>query len=71
MRFLFLKKKKLPSERKVDESDHESDLYKEQFGMRFVVQCNEFRLRLQANLADDGLPERLDNVRTSSLCCCC
>lgn len=54
-------KKKLPSERKVDESDHESDLYKEQFGMRFVVQCNEFRLRLQANLADDGLPERLDN----------
>lgn len=48
----------------MDESDHESDLYKEQFGMRFVVQCNEFRLRLQANLAEDGQPEQLDNVRT-------
>lgn len=54
-------KKMLPSERKAEDSEHESDLFREQFGTRFLVQCDSFRLRLQANLADDGQPERLDN----------
>lgn len=42
--------------------DHDSDVFKEQFVMRFLVRCEGFKLRLQANVAEDGQPERLDNV---------
>jgi len=40
----------------------DADVYKEQFGTRFILRCDDFRLRLQANIADDGQPEHLDNV---------
>jgi len=51
------------AEEKAEEFVGKSDVFKEQFGeQRFVVHCGELRLRLQANLADDPLPERLDNV---------
>jgi len=40
-----------------------ADVYKDQFGTRFIVRCDDFKLRLQANMADDSQPERLDNVR--------
>jgi hypothetical protein len=43
-------------------NDGDIDVYKEQFGMRFLVRCEGFKLRLQANLVDDGQPEQLDNV---------
>ena len=43
-------------------SGHDPDVYKEQFGTRFIVRCDDFKLRLQANIGDDGHPERLDNV---------
>ena len=45
-------------------SDHEVEVYKEQFGDRFIVTCEDFRTKLQANIAGDGQPERLTNVST-------
>jgi hypothetical protein len=45
-----------------EENSHEPEVYKEQFGTRIVVRCEEFTLRLQANLAEDGQPEKLSNV---------
>jgi len=50
----------------MDGMEQEADVYKEQFGTRFIVRCDDFKLRLQANVADDGQPERLDNVRCFS-----
>ena len=46
----------------VDSSGQDADVYKEQFGTRFIVRCDDFKLRLQANLADEGHTERHDNV---------
>jgi len=46
----------------VDSTGQDADVYKEQFGTRFIVRCDDFKLRLQANIADEGQPERLDNV---------
>jgi len=46
----------------VDSTGQDADVYKEQFGTRFIVRCDDFKLRLQANIADEGYPERLDNV---------
>ena len=47
-----------------DESKgHEHELYKEQFGTRFIVKCEYFRLRLQADVAEEGREEVLRNVR--------
>ncbi len=43
-----------------DESDIE--VYREQFGTRIIVRCEDLKLRLQANLADEGQEERLSNV---------
>ncbi|CAH1780657.1 unnamed protein product, partial [Owenia fusiformis] len=43
------------------ELEPEWDVFKEQFGKRFVVRYDSFKLRLQANIAEDGKPERLDN----------
>ena len=40
----------------------EMDVYQEQFGTRFVVECQEFQLRLQVNLAEDRKPQQLNNV---------
>ena len=37
-------------------------MYEEQFGTRFIVECCEFQLRLQANLAEEGKPRLLNNV---------
>jgi len=45
-----------------DSSGLDADVYKEQFGTRFIVRCDDFKLRLQANIAEDGQPEQLDNV---------
>ncbi|KAI0229885.1 Dedicator of cytokinesis protein 10 [Lamellibrachia satsuma] len=39
----------------------EMDVYQEHFGTRFVVECQEFQLRLQVNLAEDRKPQLLDN----------
>ena len=46
----------------VDSSGPDACVYKEQFGTRFVVRCDDFKLRLQANIADEGQPEQHDNV---------
>jgi len=54
------------AESMVDSNEPDADVYKEQFGTRFIVRCDDFKLRLQANIADDGQPEQLDNVR---FCC--
>ena len=37
-------------------------MYREQFGKRFLVKCEGFTTRLQANLSDDGSAESLSNV---------
>jgi len=50
------------AESTVDSSGLDADVYKEQFGTRFIVRCDDFKLRLQANIADDGQSEQLDNV---------
>ncbi|KAI0241477.1 Dedicator of cytokinesis protein 9 [Lamellibrachia satsuma] len=42
-------------------NEAEMDVYQEQFGTRFVVECQEFQLRLQVNLAEDGKPQQLNN----------
>ena len=52
-----------PIDSTVDSNCQDTDVYKEQFGTRFVVRCDDFKLRLQANVADEGQAERLDNVR--------
>ena len=51
-----------PVDSGVDSEDQHTEVYKEQFGTRFIVRCDDFKLRLQANIADDGQPEKLDNV---------
>ena len=45
-----------------EEDEHVQDTYRETFGTRFIVRCDDFKLRLQANLADDGQEERQSNV---------
>ena len=45
-----------------EEDEHAQETYRETFGTRFIVRCDDFKLRLQANLADDGHEERLSNV---------
>ena len=45
-----------------EEDEHAQETYRETFGTRFIVRCDDFKLRLQANLAEDGHEERLSNV---------
>ncbi len=46
-----------------DEADeHAQETYRETFGTRFIVRCDDFKLRLQANLSEDSQEERLSNV---------
>ena len=42
------------------------ETYRETFGTRFIVRCDDFKLRLQANLAEDMHEERLSNVSISA-----
>ena len=37
-------------------------MYREQFGKRFLVKCEGFTTRLQANLNEEGAVEELSNV---------
>ena len=37
------------------------DVYREQFGTRFIVECSEFQMRLQVNVSEDG-HSKLTNV---------
>jgi len=41
-------------------------MYREQFGKRFLVKCEGFTTRLQANLDEDGALEDLSNVSLKS-----
>lgn len=45
-----------------EERASDAEVYREHFGERFVVRFEDFKLRLQANIADDGQPEKLANV---------
>ena len=44
--------------------DEEADIevYREQFGTRIIVRCEDFKLRLQANMSEETQEERLSNV---------
>ncbi len=45
------------------------ETYRETFGTRFIVRCDDFKLRLQANMSDDPGEERLSNVSSRIECC--
>ena len=40
---------------------NDASVYTEKFGTRFIVRCDDFKLRLQANLNEYGSPEKLFN----------
>lgn len=48
-----------------DDPSEMSPVYEEVFGSQFALRCDGFETRLQANVADEGSGERLDNVSTS------
>ena len=47
------------------EAPDEGEVYKEQFGLRFIIRGESFSTRLQANIAEDGHAEHLENVSTA------
>ena len=58
----------LQGSRRAAESEEDKpdvEVFKEQFGSRFIVKCQEFTTRLQANLGEDGQDRKLGNVGAS------
>ena len=45
-----------------DDIEGEIDVYNKQFGERFMLRLIDFRLKLQANLAEEGLGNKECNV---------
>ena len=48
-------------------NQEEVDVYREIFGTRFVVQCEEFKTRLQTNVDEKGQGDIIDNVSKMSM----
>ena len=50
------------------EEDDSCEVFRDVFGTRFAVSCEEFVTELQANIAEDHHPEpKLDNVSTARI----
>ena len=49
-------------EEETDDVEAEVDVYPKQFGERFMLRLLDFKLKLQVNLADDGLIQKHCNV---------
>ena len=47
--------------------ENEVEVYRELFGTRFIARCEGLKMRLQANMVEEGNGERLSNVSIFSL----